>query len=227
MPINEKFLTARAAEARQRLLTHVGVEEAIEIPYRWPRRGHRAFRVPQRLLTERMRLELQLSRNAFVCPPAGPLLGDVYGALWRMHPEFCRPRPERAHLLRYFRRARGKLFLLWYAYGRLRTARLQRWLSAQVAACDLFAATAALRARFAAAEQDAPGASLEDRRRPLVAPPFCYFDDLVDYFSSHYHLSPEQVLDLPRALVHQLYRNRQLSEPDGELSVFAPSDALL
>lgn len=80
---------------------------------------------------------------------------------------------------------------------------------------------------MALADQDAPGAPIESARPSALTPPFCYYDDLVDYMATAYHVPPLAVLDLPRALVHQLYRNRQLARPDGELNVFAPSDALL
>jgi hypothetical protein len=92
---------------------------------------------------------------------------------------------------------------------------------------DLFAAATLIRERLAIADQDAPGAPLEATRRSPLAPDFCRYDDLVDYIASTYAIAPTAVLDLPRAMVHQLFRNRQLSRPDGELAVFAPSDALL
>jgi hypothetical protein len=230
MPVNPQFLAARAAEHRNRLLTHVGLAEPLEIPFRFPHSAFRlqpsAFRIPQLLLTERMRLELQLAGNAFVTGRE-PLLGDVFVALWRLHPEFCRPRPGRLAAIRHLDRGGLRFARLWYAYGSWRAARVHRWLSRCVARCDLFAATELIRERFAIADQDAPGAPLEATYRSPVAPGFCYYDDLVEYFATTYHLAPAAVLDLPRALIHQLYRTRQLSQPDGELAVFAPSDSLL
>ena len=229
MPINEKFLTARAAERRHRLLTHLGLPQLVELPLR----GGGACRVPQVLSTERILLELRLAGSPFLAGRA-PLLGDVFLWLWRHHPEFARPIPERAHLLRGLDRVPRllRLPLLWAAYGSLRTARLHRWLSARVAACDLFAAERIVRERWQTAEQDAPAAECAEpgaRRAapsPLL-PEFCPVDDVVDWLCSRYHLTPAQTLDLPRALVNQLWRNRQLAQPDGELAVIAPSDALL
>lgn len=226
MPINEKFLAARAAEHRNRLRTHIGLDEPIEIPYFRPNGPPGAFRVPQQLLTERMRLELQLAGNTFIVGGA-PLLGDVFAYLWRLHPHFARPRPGRAFAVRDLQKRRGRFLRVWYCYGSFSTARLHRWLSRQVRRADLFAAAQLIRERVAIADQDAPGAPLEATRRSPLAPDFCHYDDLVDYVASTYALAPTAVLDLPRALVHQLYRNRQLSQPDGELTVFAPSDALL
>jgi hypothetical protein len=226
MPINPQFLAARAAERRQRLLTHLALPELVAIPLR---RGG-AFRVPQVLITERIRLELHLAGNALVCGRA-PLLGDVFLCLWRHHPEFRRPLPARAAVLRDLGRwpALLRLALLRYAYGDLSVARLHRWLSRRVAACDLFAAEKILAGRLRTAEQDAPAAAYESGAGTpsAAAPEFCAVDDLVDWLSTTYGLSPAAALDVPRALVHQLWRNRQLAQPDGELAVFAPSDALL
>jgi hypothetical protein len=224
MPINSKFLAARIAEHQHRLQTHLGLAEPMLLPLAG--NGRTAFTVPQALITERMRLELTLAGNAFLCG-GEPGHGDLFVYLWRLHPEFCRPLPHRVPALRRWGHAPGRFLLNWYAYGRLRPARLQAWLVRQCRRADLPAAAALVAARLALADQDAPGADLETTRRSLVAPPFCYFDDLVDYVSRTYHVPPGAVLDLPRALVHQLYRNRLLSAPDGELSVFAPSDALL
>lgn len=227
MPINEKFLAARAAERRHRLLTHLGLPQLVEIPLL----GGGAFRVPQVLSTERILLELRLAGSPLLVGRA-PLLGDVFLWLWRHHPEFARPLPERAHLLRGLERVPRllRLPLLWYAYGSLRTARLHRWLSARVAGCDLFAAERLVRERVQTAEQDAPSAPCGERgaaRPNPLLPDFCPVDDAVDWLCSRYPLTPAQALDLPRALVHQLWRNRQLAQPEGELAVIAPSDALL
>lgn len=225
MPVNPKFLAARAAERRNRLLAHARPILPLVLPLRG--RGARAFSVPQRLLTERMRLDLELAENAFVTG-ARPLLGDVFNLLWRMHPEFAVPCAERLFAVRQLDGRRFRFLRVWYAFGSLRTARIHRWLTRRVAACDLFAAERLIRERLDDAEQDAPGYDGScSGRRSLAAPEFCYYDELVSFFGETYHLAPDEVLDLPRALVLQIYRNRVLSQPDGELNVFAPSDVLL
>lgn len=226
MPLNEPFLAARAAEHANRLLTHLGLAAPLVLPLRRPRRFRRAFAVPQRLLTERMRLELILAQNAFFTARR-PLLGDVFNVLWRLHPEFRRPHPLRVGLVRDLGARRFRLLRLWRAFGSLRTARAHRWLSRHVAACDLFAAEKLIVDRLALAEQDAPGAPWEPGRHSAVAPPFCYFDDLAVHLARSYGVPVAAALDLPRALVHQLWRAEQLAQPDGELNVFAPSDRLL
>lgn len=212
MPVTPAFLAARRTEQRRRLLAHLRLSPALRIPFR---SGRVSFLVPQCALTERHRLELIAAANAFFTGRQ-PLLGDIFQFLWRSHPHFLRPggtlpnSPGRSG---------------WWAQFRALYER--RALLAHVRRCDLFAAAAAIRARLAEVEQDAPGEAGETGHRSAAAPDHNYFDSLVDVLGRTYHYTPEEILDLPRALVHQLSRAQLLTTPDGEISVFAPSDALL
>lgn len=213
MPITPAFLAARHAEQRRRLLAHLRLAPALVIPFRC---GRVKFLVPQRPLTERHRLELITAANAFFTGRA-PLLGDVFQFLWRCHPSFLRPDGTLP----------GRPRAGWAA--RLRSRFERRALLAHVRRCHLFAAAEAITARLAEVEQDAPSQDFATvgQTRSAAAPDWNYFDGLVDVLARTYHLTPDEILDLPRALVHQLARNTTLGSPDGELAVFAPSDALL
>jgi len=212
MPVNPAFLAARRTEQRRRLLAHLRIAPALRIPFR---SGRVFFLVPQCALTERHRLELIAAANAFFTGRQ-PLLGDVYQFLWRCHPHFLRPdgtlpnSPGRSG---------------WWAQFRALYER--RALLAHVRRCDLFAAAAAIRARLAEVEQDAPGDAHETGHRSAAAPDHNYFDSLIDVLGRTHHYTPDEILDLPRALVHQLTRAQLLATSEGEISVFAPSDALL
>ena len=215
MPINQNFLAARATEQRRRLLVHLGFCPPLAIPFR---AGRVRFLVPQVHLTERHRLELITARNAFFTG-LQPLLGDVFMLLWRLHPQFLRPDGTQPN------QPPHRCTAHWLA--RLHASLARRLLLRQVRRCDLFGAADALRARLAEAEQDAGAPATGPGHRSAAAPDWNYFDGLVDVLGRTYHYTPDQILDLPRALVHQLARNATLSGPEGECAVFAPSDSLL
>ena len=218
--MNPDFHAARVAEQRRRLLTHAGLAEPLTLPLR-SRPGCTA-RVALVPLTERHRLELSLAGNAFFCARA-PLLGDVLQFLWRLNPAFRRPAGTCPNLPPT-------------DAGRspLRT-RLRAWLARAALAravrrVDLFAAELAIRAWLETTAQDTLGdAGPGDGfalARSAAAPAHCFADELVEYFARTYGLAPAAILDLPVMLVHQLLRARALGQEDGDLAVFAPSDAL-
>ena len=213
-----EFQSARRAEQRRRLLTHLGLAEPINLPQlHRPGLVARIALVP---LTERHRLELHLAGNAFFTGRA-PLLGDVVQFLWRLSPHFRRPDgsfPNSPH-------RSG-----WLAGLRSRLER--RVLAGAVRKCDLFAAERVICAWIESAAQDEPGTPCaEDSptpgRRSTISPQHCYADELVESFASRYQLTPAAVLDLPIALVNQLLRARLIHTEDGDLALFAPSDSLL
>ncbi len=214
MPVNEKFLAARAAEHRQRLLTHAGLAAPIELPI-LHREGvvARARVVP---LTERHRLELALVGNAILCGRA-PLLGDIMQFLWRLNPYFRRPDGTYPNLT-----GPVPIFFTWL---RSRVARAA--LARAVRRCDLFAAERAIHEWLQVAEQDGHCGVSAKVTRSRLTPEHCYPDDLTNHLCSTYTIAPTQVLDLSVALVNQLWRAELLTRPNSELSVSAPSDALL
>jgi hypothetical protein len=222
MPINPKFLEAREREQRNRVLAHILPQTLLRIPLR----HGGEFAAPMQPLTERTRLELSLAGNAFFAGRA-PLLGDVFMLLWRHHPEFCRPQLDRAAFAADLRTKRLRFLRLWFAFGSFAAAVANRHLASLVRRCDLPGATRALHAWLATADQDAEEAAPDGTHRSRLAPPPCWPDQLVAYFTAHCHLTPQEALDLPVAVVNQHFRHRALSAPDGEINVIDPSDALL
>lgn len=223
MPINPRFLAARAAERRLRALIHL--RALCWLPLR--RSGIVIGRTPLVPLTLRSRLELKLARNSFFLAGAPPLLGDVFLFLWRLHPHYCALRPLRAGAIANLASRRFRFLRVWWAHGSFRAAVAHRLLTARVRRCDLSAAISSIQAFLAATYQDNAGDDAKVRRRGSAAPERDETDNQVDYLMTVYRLTAEQALDLPLALAHQLYRERQLQKPDGDLNVFAPSDALL
>jgi hypothetical protein len=226
MPITEKFLAARRAERRFRQLVHVrGIC--------WVRLHNAAgvfAHAPLLPLTERHRLELVLVRCAFFVGwrPSG---ADVLLFLWRLHPLYRAPQFGREGWLSAGVPRPLGLLARWRAFGSWRAAWAHARLADYVRCCDVPRASAAIVAFIAQAFQDEPGAETDPLRprrgHSEAAPDRCMTDNYVDYLMSVYRLSPDQALDLPIALHYQLYRERALAQPDGELEVFAPSDALL
>ncbi|MBC7367563.1 MAG: hypothetical protein H7343_12280 [Undibacterium sp.] len=226
MPVNAKFLAARASEHRRRLLTHMGLAEPITLPLRSGRASARVRVVP---LTERHRIELALAGNAFFSGRA-PLLGDVFIFLWRLSPDFRKPRPAFAPLVAGLDRKHCKFLRLWLALGSFRAAMAHRALAQAVRHCDLFSAEAALLLWLRHTAQDELGESADGEgkiiARSPAAPAHCYADGLADVLARSYHLRPADALDLPVAMVNQLMRAAALSQAEGECAVFAPSDEL-
>lgn len=227
MPINEKFLAARAAERRHRDLAHL--KALAWLPLR--RHGDIFIRTPVVPLTLRHQIEMRMKGNALFS--RGPvLLGDVFLFLWRLHPLYRTPSFGRekwiARLdLRWFRFLR-----LWIALRSFRAASAHRKLTAQVRQCDLGAALAIIREFVGIAEQDETCSVASDDDAPRVfqsaaAPERHHADNIISYLMAEFRLSHDEALDFPTAIANQLYRERVLSTPDGELSVFAPSDSLL
>jgi hypothetical protein len=206
MPVNAKFLAARAAEQRNRLIAY--------LPGPAPVCG-----VMIRHLTPRAAAELSLAGNAFAASTP-PLRADVFQFLWRLHPAFERPRriAPGATLLRSVR-----------AYGF--RAGLARWrLARYVHRYSLPGAIAEIRAYLSTVYQDAPGDDDPGTRaaRSLVRPPMCWVDNYTLHFLRILPgLTPETMVDVPLARLFQLDREHRLRQPDGELNVFDPSDRLL
>lgn len=216
MPLNPQFLAARAAEQRQRFLTHL----TLPPPFRLPTRSGVAV-IQLAHYTERHHLELQLVGNplAHAAPcPADPTSARaaLFQFLWRQHPLFYRPSddtfPNRRSAPGWATPLRA-----WLAY---------RAVARAVRAALLPLAYAEAARIVATSEQDLPAEPLDAPPAP-AAPPRHRTDDLVDYVSTQWHIPPRDVLDYPRALLWQLHRNRLLAQPDGAEYVIDPSDALL
>lgn len=206
MPLTPQFFAARAAEQRNRLLSYAAVSD----PLRLPLASGRVVTVPQRHLTLRALVELELVASPFVT--GGPVTAwDAYRVLWRLHPHFLR-RDEPAPLGARLRALVTRLRLAWLT-GRL------LWP----------AGAAVLRDRLAAAYQDSPAeaAGEGEDESPTSAPPHCAADDLCHLFARHYGFTRDQVLDAPLAGLLQLLRAATLAQPDGDIQVIDPSDALL
>lgn len=209
MPITPQFLAARAAENRRRLISYCPLAEPLALPV-----GQgRIVRVPQVHLTPRINLELEVLGSPFVVGGAvAPW--DVFRLLWRCHPLFLRPDgtlPNRGH-----RRARSA--------ERIRGAASRLWLACLTGRLLWPLAVVAVRDRIALAWQDDPADSTESRAP--AAPQPCEPDELCRYFAGR-GLSRDAVLDSPIAVLLQFIRSETLAQPDGELEVIDPSDALL
>lgn len=228
MPINQKFLEARAAEQRFRLMVHVRALCWIRMH---ARNGDGVFaHTPILPLTERHRLELILVRCAFFMYEDATE-ADVLVFLWRLHPHYRAPIVGRERWLMK-RIPRALHWLVYaYAYGSLRAGTAYVRLAKIVRACDVARAAGSIRQFIAQSQQDEPGVDepnvLRKRVHSAAAPDRCGTDNFVDYVMRNYGLTPDQALDAPIALFHQLYREQLLAGPDGELAVFSPSDALL
>lgn len=218
MPVNEKFLQARAAEQRNRATTHL----PLPPPFRVPLRAGDFYRVDQVHYTERLRLEFVLLGNPLLLPGEhAASLDQVLQVLWRLHPLFYR------RSTRSFPNLTGQpLATLWL---RLESWRESRRLRRVLARSALALTVHQLRARLRAADQDEPAADGEpgEAAPSPAAPPVNQWDDLADYYSRLWSVPPGYVLDMPRALLWQLHRNRLLAQPEGELLVIDPSDSLL
>lgn len=206
MPVNEKFLAARAAEQRNRLIAYLPGPEPV-------------CGVLIRHLTPRASAELSIAGNAFAVGGV-PSLGDVFQFLWRLHPAFARPH----------RILRGRrVWQLVAAYG-LRTGLARARLASQVRRLVLADAVREIEAYLAAVNQDRPPQDVKAKNKPVsrVTPPPCWLDNFALHFSGLIpNLSPDAVIDLPLARLFQLEREHRLRQPEGELDVFDPSDALL
>lgn len=218
MPVNEKFLQARAAEQRQRATTHL----PLPPPFRVPLRAGDFYRVDQVHYTERLRLEFVLLGNPLLLPGEhAASLDQVLQVLWRLHPLFYR------RSTRSFPNLAGQpLATLWLRFESWRESRRLRRVLARSA---LALTVHQLRARLRAADQDEPASDGEpgEALPSPAAPPVNQWDDLADYYSRLWSVPPGYVLDMPRALLWQLHRNRLLAQPEGELLVIDPSDSLL
>jgi hypothetical protein len=209
MPITPAFLAARAAERQHRLLIHARALAWVPL-----RRGASLLLLtPLVPLTHRHVVELTLARNAFL-RGFSPLAGDLFAFLWRLHPLFRRPDGS-------FPNTSARL-----SFACLRSAFARYRLRRAVLRCEQEPAATTIREFLARASQDAAAPECDAVEAP-AAPERCPIDNVVDYAARTYHLHPDAVLDLPIALLHQLYRDHLLSLPDGELAVFAPSDDLL
>ena len=231
MPINDKFLAARAAERGRRLITYLPHPPALRLPLAWPDgfwgrlgrllRGSHLLTVLAHY-TERQRIELFFACNAFLTG-LPPTHGDVQYFLWRLHPDFIRPDgelPNRRHPgqpPRYATPAEVK-----------RSLRILRSIERLVPLVDLAPATGTIRGFLAGSEQDRQGATDATVTVSRVAPEPNPWDDLCEYFGRDYGLTRDEVLDSPRAWLFQLHRSHVLrTDPEGDLKIFAPSDDFL
>jgi hypothetical protein len=226
MPVNPKFLAARAAERSHRDHAHLRSFAWLTLT----RAGRATCSTPLVPFTLRHRLALRLARNAFFC--ARPVLrGDVFLFLWRLHPLYRAPRFGYESVVAGLQFRRFRLLRLWLALGSLRSAIMHRRLTRFVRQCDLSVARERIEAFLSVADQDLPGAEIGEGhgqvRRSRIAPERNDADNLVDWLMSTYHLSHDEALDLPVAVANQLYRDRLFDTPDAELKIFAPSDLLL
>lgn len=222
MPVNARFLAARAAERHRRDLAHLGALGWITLR----RDGRPLLRTPLVPLTTRHELALGVERNAFF-DGRRPLPADLHLLLYRLHPDWAPVRPGREGAVADLARARCRLLRQWWATGSLAAALAHRRLARAARRCDLGAAVAAVRAYLDAALQDAPRSAGRRRRTSLAAPPRHAADNLTDWLMTTYGMSHAAALDFPVALGHQLYRERRLQAPDGILEVSDPSDDLL
>lgn len=215
MPVNPKFLAARAAEIRNRQLAHLAVPAPL-------------CGVPVRHLTPRHVNELRLAGNAFCGGGEQPMRGDIFQFLWRLHPDFARP-------VRAWPRwpSRGlELVKNLYAFGwragwaRYRLVRNVAGRSVVISALEIEGYLATVYQDLQAADLPT-GAKGKQRCIPLL-PPGSWLDN---YCLSFLRLvpgwTPEQIVDCPLARLLQLHRESLLLQEDGELSVIDPSDALL
>lgn len=243
MPITPQFLAARAAEQRARITTYLPYPAPVQIAVQppsfrfwriarltlWLLTARRWLLFPVTHYTERQRLELLMvtGSNAFLSRDT-PLLGDVFQILWRLHPDFIRPDGELPNHRHPGQPPRYATFT-----ERLRSLWCRRQLRRSVRRLNLSSATATLRAFLARAEQDAPTSedyTIRGPRRSISerAPAHCAPDELCDYYLRDYALTRDEVLDSPRAWLHQLHRSRTLSEdPDADIKLIAPSDSIL
>lgn len=225
MSNKEKFIKARAGEMRFRLMVHVRAICWLRVSNRDGVFAH----APVVPMTERHRLELILASCAFF-RGLRPEREDVKRFLWRLNPAYRAPVVGREKWL-----ARRFLGVVWMALAceSIRAAFAYARLRSMVEKCDVAETSAEIVRFIAQSEQDAPGGEETEtkpkkkKRRSSAAPPRCYADNFVEHVMRNYGLTPDQALDLPIALFNQLYREHLLSQPDGELAVFAPSDALL
>lgn len=202
MPFSEKFLAARAAEQRQRLLNYL----PQALPLRLPLANGRVVSVPQMHVTLRSTdLDLRLIGSPFIVGGRATR-PDAWRYLWRHHPAY--PGRE-AGLLGRLRAAAARLHLAWIC-GRL------MWP----------AAAYLIKERIDLADMDAPPAETGSCAPSLAAPPCCIIDDLRVHFAAH-GISLSELLDQPKALLLQFVRAEALAAPDGELDVIDPSDALM
>jgi len=227
MPINPRFLQARATERQFRDLQHLGVLTWVPL-----RRGGKLFaRTPLVPLTLRHQLQFRIDGNAFYAlRPI--LLGDVFQILWRLHPRYQPVRAGRERMVTNHAARAGKLLRLWMATGSFPAALAHRRLSRWVARCELEPVIAAVHEFLERTDQDQTGeettGDAQSRRyRSPISPDRQPADNLVDYLMTAYRLSHAEALDFPIALGNQLYRERLLQQPEGELQIFAPSDRLL
>jgi hypothetical protein len=226
MPANQQFFEERAKEARFRLMVHVRATCWIALHHAG---GAGVFaHAPLVPITERQRLELILVRCAFFTSERATW-ADVLLFLWRLHPHYraCVIGRERSMSPRAPRILHR--FLYAYALGSWTSAATYLRLRSMARACDVSQAVSAIREYLVRATQDEPGyeTDIDGPKRGLATPDRCGPDNFVAYVMRNYGLTPDQALDLPIALFNQLYREQMLSTEDGELAVFAPSDALL
>jgi hypothetical protein len=221
MPVNSQFLAARSAERRFRLLAHTRAVCWLALA-----NEHGIFaHTPLLPLTERHRAELTLLRCAFFTGGIRTS-GDVVVFLWRLHPFYRAPQFGRERWMSRRVPTALRLFAMAFALGSWRAAWAHARVVDYVRCCDLQRAIAAIHGFLDNTEQDAPGAEAA-RTVSLAAPDRRGVDNQVEWLMANYAMTHDQALDFPIAVANQLYRDRLLQRADGELEVFAPSDALL
>jgi hypothetical protein len=209
MPVNEKFLAARAEEQRNRSISYLPEPEPLYLPLG---RG-RVVRVRQSHLTVRAEHELRtLGNPLFVGGTC--TRRHAFQFLWRLHPCFLRRNGRQPNLCRWA--------TLWQRF----VARcIQLRLAYLCGALAWPASILVLQARLDRAYQDDPAADAESDRAPAL-PLIHAVDELCRHFEKR-GLSREAVLDSPVACLLQSIRAERLASPEGEIDVIDPSDALL
>ena len=162
--------------------------------------------VPVRPFTARMRHDLVLAGNAFMCGRRATA-ADVFDFLWRLSPHYAHVRRPWA-----LRGTGPRLWCLWRAFGSLTTAAHFYLIERHVSRLPIPLAAAAIVDRLMVIFQDRPASSeteadTEAKQPSLLPPPRAHWlDDLVEAFTTRKGWTPDEVLGYPLARLFQLHR---------------------
>ncbi|HEX2101321.1 MAG TPA: hypothetical protein VHF69_11680 [Candidatus Synoicihabitans sp.] len=221
MRLSPAYEQAVAAEQERRRLAYLPIAQPITLHVR-----ARTVEVPVVYLTPCSENELLLAGNGFLVGRR-PLRGDVFQLLWRVSPDFSRPRWPmwvqahpgcRSHALSHWRS-----LLAYGCRAGLAHARLGRI----VDRCRLNRAERSLRAWIGEHYEDEPAQRVErgtvvNPHRPLR----CKTDAFVQHFVTAFHLTPTEVLNTPIPLLLQWHRDRLIASGES-LSVIDRSMELV